>query len=113
MQRTLQQRRQRGFSLIELMVALVIGMVLTLAVFALLAAWEGRKRITTGLNDRCSRRQQHLRLPAARDRCRRPDAAESRGAPGAICVGQSGWRRQLPAAAGDDPARRDGTRRKR
>jgi type IV pilus assembly protein PilW len=51
MQRTLQQRRQRGFSLIELMVALVIGMVLTLAVFALLAAWEGRKRITTGLND--------------------------------------------------------------
>jgi type IV pilus assembly protein PilW len=45
------QRGQRGFSLIELMVALVIGMVLTLAVFATLAAWEGRKRITTGVND--------------------------------------------------------------
>lgn len=44
-------RRPRGFSLIELMVALVIGLVLTLAVFSVLAAWEGRKRVTTGLND--------------------------------------------------------------
>jgi type IV pilus assembly protein PilW len=51
MKRPLKRLGQRGFSLVELMVALVIGMVLTLAVFAVLAAWEGRKRITTGLND--------------------------------------------------------------
>lgn len=44
-------RRHRGFSLVELMVALVIGMVLSLAVFSVLAAWEGRKRTVTGLND--------------------------------------------------------------
>ncbi|HJV68322.1 PilW family protein [Ideonella sp.] len=44
-------RRQRGLTLIELMVALVIGMVLTVAVFGVLAAWEGKKRVTTGLND--------------------------------------------------------------
>lgn len=43
--------RPRGFSLIELMVALVIGMVLTIAVFSVLAAWETKKRVTTGLND--------------------------------------------------------------
>lgn len=45
------RRRERGLTLIELMVALVIGMVLALAVFGVLAAWEGKKRVTTGLND--------------------------------------------------------------
>jgi type IV pilus assembly protein PilW len=51
--RTSAHRRPRphGFSLIELMVALVIGMVLTIAVFSVLAAWETKKRVTTGLND--------------------------------------------------------------
>jgi type IV pilus assembly protein PilW len=44
-------RNARGFSLIELMVALAVGMVLTLAVFLVLAQAEGRKRVTTGLND--------------------------------------------------------------
>jgi len=44
-------RRQRGFSLVELMVAIAVGMVLTLAVFGVLAMAEGRKRVTTGLND--------------------------------------------------------------
>jgi type IV pilus assembly protein PilW len=43
--------RQTGLSLIELMIALAIGMVLTLAVFSILASWEGSKRVTTGLND--------------------------------------------------------------
>lgn len=42
---------QRGFSLVELMVALAVGMVLTLAVFGVLATAEGRKRVTTNLND--------------------------------------------------------------
>lgn len=48
---TAPRHRQRGLSLIELMVALVIGMVLTLAVFSVLSAWEGRKRVTTTLGD--------------------------------------------------------------
>lgn len=50
-QQSVSSRREQGLTLVELMVALVIGMVLTLAVFAVLAAWEGRKRTTTGLND--------------------------------------------------------------
>jgi type IV pilus assembly protein PilW len=45
------RRVERGFSLIELMVALTVGMVLTLAVFGVLATSEGRKRVTTNLND--------------------------------------------------------------
>jgi type IV pilus assembly protein PilW len=44
-------RHHRGFSLVELMVAIAVGMVLTLAVFGVLAMAEGRKRVTTGLND--------------------------------------------------------------
>jgi type IV pilus assembly protein PilW len=42
---------QRGFTLIELMVALVVSSVLTLAVFAALSVFEGRKRTTTATND--------------------------------------------------------------
>lgn len=43
--------RQRGFSLIELMVAVGIGLVITLAVFQVLTASEARKRTSTGIND--------------------------------------------------------------
>lgn len=45
------RQRQQGLSLIELMVALAVGMILTLAVFIVLAEAEGRKRTTTSLND--------------------------------------------------------------
>jgi len=44
-------KRQAGFSLIELMVAVGIGLVITLAVFQVLTASEARKRTSTGLND--------------------------------------------------------------
>lgn len=44
-------RRNRGFSLIELMVGVAIGLVLTLAIFQVLIASEGRKRSLTGVND--------------------------------------------------------------
>lgn len=44
-------RLQRGVTLIELMVALVIASILTLAIFAVLSTFEGRKRTTTSIND--------------------------------------------------------------
>lgn len=40
-----------GFTLIELLVSLAIGMVLSLAIYGILAAAEGRKRTTTTTND--------------------------------------------------------------
>lgn len=43
--------RQQGLTLIELMVAMVIGLLLALAVFAVMSAQEGRKRSTTSVND--------------------------------------------------------------
>ncbi len=43
--------RQRGFSLIELLVAVGIGLIVSLAIFQVLIASEGRKRTTTALND--------------------------------------------------------------
>lgn len=46
-----QGRRQRGFSLVELMVGVAIGLVVTLAIFQVLVASEGRKRSLTGVND--------------------------------------------------------------
>ncbi len=49
--RVLASRHQGGFSLIELMVAVGIGLVITLAVFQVLTASEARKRTSTGLND--------------------------------------------------------------
>lgn len=44
-------RSLRGFSLVELLVAVTIGLVVTLAVFGVLAASEGRKRTSVSLND--------------------------------------------------------------
>lgn len=43
--------QQRGMSLIELMVALVIGLVMSLAIYGVLTVSEGRKRTTTSVND--------------------------------------------------------------
>lgn len=45
------RRAQRGFSIVELLVSVAIGLVITLAVFGMLAASEGRKRTSVGLND--------------------------------------------------------------
>jgi type IV pilus assembly protein PilW len=42
---------EQGFSLVELMVALVITLVVSLAIFGVLTANEGRKRTTTSVND--------------------------------------------------------------
>ena len=42
---------QQGLTLIELMVTLLIAMVMSLALFSILASAEGRKRVSTGLND--------------------------------------------------------------
>lgn len=42
---------QRGLSLVELMVAMVIGLIVSLAIFYTLQNFESRKRTTTSLND--------------------------------------------------------------
>lgn len=42
---------QRGLSLVELMVALVIGLLLSLAILSVLNASEGRKRTSNSVND--------------------------------------------------------------
>lgn len=44
-------RYQLGVSLIELMVAMVIGLVVSLAIYGVLTANEGRRRTTTSTND--------------------------------------------------------------
>lgn len=49
--RSLRRRAQHGLTLIELMVALLISAILSLAIFAVLGAFEGRKRTTTTVND--------------------------------------------------------------
>jgi type IV pilus assembly protein PilW len=43
--------KQSGVTLIELMVVLVIGLVVSLAIFGVMSANEGRKRTTTSVND--------------------------------------------------------------
>lgn len=43
--------RERGVTLIELMVALVIGMILTMTMFMVMGSAEGRKRTITATND--------------------------------------------------------------
>jgi type IV pilus assembly protein PilW len=51
-QRLVRSRRaQHGLSLIELMVALVIASIITLAIFGVMLSFEGRKRTTTTMND--------------------------------------------------------------
>lgn len=45
------RRRETGVTLIELMVGLLIGMLLSLAVFEVMATFEGRKRTLTSVND--------------------------------------------------------------
>lgn len=42
---------QRGLTLIELMISLAIGLVMTIALFGVILASESRKRVGTGLND--------------------------------------------------------------
>jgi type IV pilus assembly protein PilW len=42
---------QRGLTLIELLVSLLIGSILSLAIFGVLSTFEGRKRTTTAVND--------------------------------------------------------------
>ena len=44
-------RAQRGMTLIELLVAMLISLVLSLAIFGVLASSEGLKRTTTSVND--------------------------------------------------------------
>ena len=41
---------QRGMTIIELMVGLVVGMLLALAVFGIMAVAEGQRRSTTSVN---------------------------------------------------------------
>lgn len=43
--------RQRGHNLIELMIAIAIGVILVLAAFTVLGNFEGGKRTTTAMND--------------------------------------------------------------
>lgn len=43
--------RQRGLSLIELLVAMVIGLIVTLAVTSVITVGEGKRRTTTSTND--------------------------------------------------------------
>lgn len=43
--------RQRGFSLVELMVGIVVSMICMLAIMAAFAVYEGKKRTTTSGND--------------------------------------------------------------
>lgn len=49
--KTRPNKLQQGFSLIELLVSLVIGLVVSLAIYGVLTASEGRKRTTTSVND--------------------------------------------------------------
>lgn len=44
-------RRYAGSTLIELMVAIIIGLIMVLASFQVLAVFEGHKRTTTAMND--------------------------------------------------------------
>lgn len=45
------RRSSRGFSLVELMVAVVLGVVIVLAISKLMASMEGQNRTTTSTND--------------------------------------------------------------
>ena len=43
--------KQIGFSLIELLVAMIIGLIVSLAVYTVLTTFEERKRTSTSVND--------------------------------------------------------------
>lgn len=43
--------KQTGFSLIELLVAMIIGLIVSMAVYSVLSVGESRKRSTTSIND--------------------------------------------------------------
>ena len=43
--------QQTGFSLIELLVALIVGLLASMAVYSVMSVNEGRKRTTTSVND--------------------------------------------------------------
>jgi type IV pilus assembly protein PilW len=43
--------KQTGFSLIELLVAMIIGLIVSMAVYSVLSVGESRKRSTTSVND--------------------------------------------------------------
>lgn len=45
------QKYHSGFGLVELMVAMTIGLIVTLAIFSALNTFEGRKRTSTSVND--------------------------------------------------------------
>jgi type IV pilus assembly protein PilW len=45
------KKQQQGLSLVELLVAMLIGLVVSLAVYSVLNVNEGRKRTTTSIND--------------------------------------------------------------
>jgi len=45
------QRRERGLTLVELLVAMAIGLIVTLAVTSVVIVGESQKRSTTGVND--------------------------------------------------------------
>ena len=44
-------RNNKGFGLVELMVAMAIGLVISLTIFSALNTFEGRKRTSTSVND--------------------------------------------------------------
>ncbi|HTO22837.1 MAG TPA: prepilin-type N-terminal cleavage/methylation domain-containing protein, partial [Spirochaetia bacterium] len=48
---TLPARRQAGFTIIELMVGMVVGLIATVVMFQVFAVSEGQKRTTTGAGD--------------------------------------------------------------
>ncbi len=45
------KKHQQGLSLVELLVAMIIGLVVSLAIYSVLNVNEGRKRTTTSIND--------------------------------------------------------------
>ena len=49
--RSLARRLQAGFSMVELMVAMAIGLIGTVVIFQVFAVFEGQKRTTTGAGD--------------------------------------------------------------
>lgn len=48
---TSRQRRESGFTVIELMVGMVVGLIATVVMFQVFAVSEGQKRTTTGAGD--------------------------------------------------------------